>query len=1135
MMKNKKKSIFSGLFAVLVCCLIAFGFWVLGWYRVEPAWLVVLQTLAILLLLTVSWYFCFRFLSREKVNDEQKKFDIWRLDEIKRTFNVVWRKSSKLTRNPYALPWYVHLTENRESDLALLQQMGFERVEPSDEIPDELVAVEFWTSETAVIATINVSLAKESVTKSTQILFEQMHKKRARQVFNGAICTIAIGSLINRTEISVGELSQKYRSMLEEINRATGMVLPIYCLFSGMSQVKDLCELFSPLEESERDLPFGALRDVDESRHYEKVWFDQSYQRLVKGLANSLGSSLKHQLNSEYRDSVVAGIFQLSALRYDIEDFLSLTFNQHQLDDVELFFRGYFLVNTGGEGSSFDIVSAMHAADFGYESVSNLECQTKSLSLFCKGLFSQCISKEAALVGVNKKREFSYRTSRWGTAVCLVALLLGFLATMRAGYLYQQQLDQKALLMLEHFKENLRVNKIQPDDLASPVFSLFELREINQLYVADNHPWYASSWLPSSSIKKEVGQAYYRELKSELLTLMRDYIMKDMFVYNSLDDKVKTLELLNLQQILYNPNRHSTEPLIDYYISALNEEGSGYADLIDRFKLLAQDVLSTNAIPPEFDPQLLELVRSSLSTNDVSELLYQHILQHDQFSKRVDIRDKLNPRFEQLFQFSDGFSGYLIPFAFTSDGFAALSNETGFQLASQAIKAYEGVMGRINGDAEMNRINRQLRERYIKDYIRYWDDVTTNISLTEVNSWGGSELQLSLATDANFSPLLEFYQLVSDNTNLVGKIKHHQDQSSSDADSSETPAAKTDKVNSSGAMDQVAQSITYPFRHIHAVIKANDTGKSRYDIATSYLMALRDWVAKSKEIQFKGHYFLEQLQNADVSNPIAQLNSAADDYNVPVLPELMQHQASLVNGLALDAVREVINHDWAKVNQFYRSRLVDHYPFDPLSTTDAALTDVEAFFKPNGEFDSFAKKYANQLDITIDRELFINGFIPHQYLSLSWQYQPFNDAVARIQQQLFRGDKLGFQFAIKAVKMSPVVTRFSLMSSEKLFEYRNGPKLWRQQSWPIPSNQVQDIAILLEDSSGSIERDKQQGVWSWFRVADQMHGSDQVGRSEMIWRYQVGDNEVNLVVKSDGVGQPFDSSFFNKLRIPEWL
>ena len=123
--------------------------------------------------------------------------------------------------------------------------------------------------------------------------------------------------------------------------------------------------------------------------------------------------------------------------------------------------------------------------------------------------------------------------------------------------------------MLDRYKENLEKNAIQPDDLASPVFSLYELREIVQLYDEKHHPWYVSSWLPSSSISGYVHDAYFGELNSELLTLMRDYIMKDMFVYNSLDDKVKTLELLNLQQILYNPARHSSASLVNYYICLL--------------------------------------------------------------------------------------------------------------------------------------------------------------------------------------------------------------------------------------------------------------------------------------------------------------------------------------------------------------------------------------------------------------------------------------------------------------------------------------------------------------------------------------------------------------------------------------
>ncbi|MCG6451120.1 ImcF-related family protein, partial [Vibrio parahaemolyticus] len=139
--------------------------------------------------------------------------------------------------------------------------------------------------------------------------------------------------------------------------------------------------------------------------------------------------------------------------------------------------------------------------------------------------------------------------------------------------------------------------------------------------------------------------------------------------------------------------------------------GEGDVALLERFTALAEDLLRSGATPPDAEPELLALVRKSLSANDISELLYQHILQHPDFSRRVDMRTKLNPSYQNVFVFNPPPPPYLIPYLFTREGFEDLYNETGFQLASEAIKSYEGVMGNISGDAEMNRINRQLRER----------------------------------------------------------------------------------------------------------------------------------------------------------------------------------------------------------------------------------------------------------------------------------------------------------------------------------------------------------------------------------------------------------------------------------------
>ncbi|MGF1703484.1 type VI secretion system membrane subunit TssM [Photobacterium makurazakiensis] len=1129
-MGKSKAIIFSSLLALATAGITCVALWSLGWYSFTPQWLLILEVIAIVLEMALVGGGMFYFLRRPKpvVDEDNVKRQQRQAQAIKSRFSVIWKNHSGLNANPYQIPWYIHLTNNLNEDTTFLRQVGFEAVESSEVSDDTLSPVHFWGSDNAVLISIDLSHPQETVKESIATLFDLVMKKRERQAINGVLCTLNLKTLAQSDEIAVNETSLKYRGYLADFNSRTGLSIPTYCIFTHLAGIKDCCELFSTLSEVDREQPFGALRPAIQGSGYDKGWFDTSFDDLIQRLSVTMSEALKQQLNDDYRESTVSGIFQLSALRFDIEDFLAATFNQHQFDDVALHFRGYFLLNAGGESTATDILTFMNAAELGFDSLASDPAIETSLSLFSKKLFRSCIINEANLVGVYRAKEWRYRFSRIAILACLALVLSFFVLLLQASYESQQKMDNKALVMLERYKENLKNNVIVPDDLSSPVFSLSELRAINLLYQKDETPWYdLSEWLPDSSIKTYVESAYYQELNSVLLTIMRDYILKDMFVYNSLDDKVKTLELLNYHQLLYNPNRRDVGALVNYYIAALKEEGEGDAVLLEHFESLAMDALNSGAVPPQSDAELLALVRASLSLNDMSELLYQHIMQHPNFSRRIDIRKQLSPAYKSIFTFTSGFSGYLVPYVFTREGFDELTNETGLQLASEATQAYEGVMGRISGEAEMNRINRQLRERYINDYVKFWKSLTANVVWAEVTTWGETTIQLEVATDPLYSPLAQLYRLIDTHTRLANRADSISEKK---AEGGENPNALR-----SDTIERVANSIAMPFLNIHQLLAASDTGQSKLAVALKQLRLSLEWIENSKEVRSRGEYYLEQLKNADTSTPIAHLYKLSNNYDDPILPILMRGQALMINELALSASRTYINEDWDSIYRFYNKRFKGRYPFDKQSMFDTSISDFEDFFKRGGLFDNFVQKYDGYFDSGGFGETVIRGFIPHQNMIVSNQYRSLEATVQRLQRGIFSNDKVGFEFLLKADRMSPSLTRFSIESGNRLFEYKNGPLLWRKQSWPIVSNGISDISIVTRDNNGAGTREKLAGEWGWFRVADKMQGSNIVGTDNLAWQYLADNNYVNLIVKSNGREQPFSPRFFQGLELPEKL
>ncbi|UJF17214.1 type VI secretion system membrane subunit TssM [Vibrio sp. SS-MA-C1-2] len=1022
--------------------------------------------------------------------------------------------------------------------------MDFELIELSESIPVNLDLAHFWASKSAIVISLNIKQPEEKLKQYINAFFKELLIKRSRQPLNGVLCSINLSDLVNNSPDAVNELSKSYRSVLAEFNSRSGVIIPTYSLFTNMAAIKDFCELFSSLDETQRDQPYGALKPLTDEISYNKAWFDDSYDQLLNRLSMTTSEVLRQQLNQEYRSASLSGVFQLSALRYDLEDFLSLTFNQHRYDEVTLHFRGYFFLNTGGDVPSQDLLKNINASLLGCKKIEQQVVTSHSVSLFTKHLFNKLIVNEFQLVGVNRKKELKFRSYKFLFFTGLVSFFVCLALLFKVNYDYQQNMDSRALASLEKYKINLQSNKINPDDLSSPVFSLYELREIKDYYHPNNHPWYIVNFIPNSSIQDQVEATYYHELSHVLLILMRDYLLKDMFVYQALDDKVKTLELLNYHQILYSSKRKNIDSLVNYYVHSLQEEGEGDLPLIERFKLLAYDLLSQGFIPPESDKELLNLVRSSLSPDDVSELLYQHIYQHQQFAHRVDIRRQLSPSYKQVLSFKKGFSGYLIPYLFTKEGFEDLYNQTGLLLATEATQEYEGVMGRIRGEAELNRINRQLRERYINDYIRYWKALLNNVEWKVTDNWGGITNQLDVVSDPLFSPITEFYQLVADNTKLdvfvqTDTTKQDKSQSNPTGKNSianqnskkadKTPPAQNDKFV------RVMQSISAPFNAIHKLVEVKKSGQTDLNLAIKQMKETSDWVKKSKTTAYRGDYFLTQLHNQDSSNPLARLYDLADSYQVVFLSSVLRDYSTTLNRLAIEEVRDVINNDWMPLYDFYLQNFNNKYPFNATAKFDANLDSFELFFKSKGMFDLFVIKYQGFYSQTGISGTQLNSFIPNKTFPLNIRYYPLITAVAKIQQELFIDNELAFDFLIQAKKMSPSLVQFSVDGEQRLFEYQNGPSLWKKQHWPIVSNQMQDLTLTIIDDQGTVTKQVLTGHWSWFKLASLCNSASIPGVNELDWRCRFNEKYVDLILQLNNGKKLFTEQGFININLPENL
>lgn len=1073
---------------------------------------------------------------------------------LNRTFDRVWHTRCQGDSNPYKTPWYLFLSENLDRDRLLLQQMGFEAVVLEDVSDDVKEPITFWVSDFAVLIGIDTVGSITSVKDALLLCLKRLKSKRPRQAANGLLVGVQVSRLLRRSQDELERFSKQQRQLLRDINTTLGVRLPTYSVLTEMAELKDFCQAFSTVEEHRLEETFGALMPVQAQRGYDPQWFLSSFEDLQRKLATQTAPALKAQLNAEYRDSILLGPYQFGLLQAELEAYFGWLYTDNQFEESPLNFRGYFFTNAAAESSPTDRLTMVLASQLGFASTVAPAPASVGRSLFAKQLMRRDILAESGLVGVNRKRESLYNLFRLTFSGGLIVLFGLFLWLLKANFDYYQTLDNRAVQQLDTYKQNLLANKPNADDLAAPIYSLSELRDISQIY-KQPEPWYVLSWLPNPGINEKVQLAYQEQLEDVLLITMRDYLLKDLYVYNKLEDTVKTLELFNLHQVLYSKKREHPDALVDYYVRSLQAEGEGDVATLERFRELLGDLLATGAVPPMDSEPLIELVKASLSAENLSDLLYQHVLAQPELAKRVDMRGRLGQSYQTALSFTEGFGGYLIPYAFTREGFQDLMNSTRFELATIAIKDYEGVVGRISGKAELSRLNRKLRQRYIEDYIGYWQRFVANVHWVPTAGWADTQQQLTLVSDPIFSPLKRYYTLLNYHTDLTqvvqpaeevdGKAKKvkvkgklggvaKKAQGPAQAKQAEREQQRREEQMQS-AMQMVAD-IAQPFGSYKKMMTPDDAGQSRFDLATRQMVQTLAWLKQAETSQSHGQYFLDQLAEVALVNPLAQMSDLADSYSESVLRDLLQGSAERLNQLALSDVRTLLNSDWNdSVVTYYSEQLDRLYPFDTAAEQDVSLKSFKGFFGPKGAMAGFVDKYVVYFNARDKGNPVLNSFLPGQFLALEEGFWSALERVSLIRSTFFTADKLGVKFALRAQELSGAVTEFSLRSDRSIYVYRNGPSLWKSVNWPAGETQSRNLEMRVKGSEKTYVREEFPGIWSWFRMADALNGALVNEGVTSALEANGDDQSAKLLLRVDGETNPFVAGFFTSLVLPETL
>ncbi|OUS35707.1 hypothetical protein A9R01_06790 ['Osedax' symbiont bacterium Rs2_46_30_T18] len=1139
MAKNKNKAriwLFVILALVLAGCAML-GVWYVNWWGLVLPWQVLTISagmLSLACLLSCLLYILYLKLTPAKL-DTQQQTERERLKYVRRQllqrFQAACR-SSKVGSDSYATPWYLMLNQTSENNTQLLIEMGFELLaEDSDtELPS---VVEFWVSEFAVIAAIG-RFDSDYFDESVELLLNCLHKYRPRQGANGVLISESVSWLLQQQHPQIAAQTKQVRKLIARCNQALRLNLPIYNVLTDFSAVSDLQRLFSCFDDQRLEEPLGGLMEVAK-QGYDEAWFVQSFNDIQSQLFLQTTSGLKAQLNNQYRESILVGPYQFALIKTELQQYFRLLYSDHHFEENSLNFRGYFFTNSGSDQRSVDKLSLLLASELGYEQYSQTSNESGK-SLFNKQLFKGKIISEAGLVGVNTRRENSYRFIAVLFSSSLLLSLAIFIGLIKYNYDFFRGLDARAQLKLEKYQDDLQRSNENIDDLSVPIYRLSELRDIRNIYT-DQRPWYIVTWLPNPSIQQAVELSYQQGLEQLLLPALRDYLLKDMFVYNQLEDKLKTIELYNLYKRLYDPQRLSIEVLEKYYSDSLKEEGEGDPATLEKFRILLAEGLRPGITPPEDHQPLIGIVKASLSSEDVSEILYQYILQRPSFSRRVDLRDSLGHRANFLLNYSKDYSGYLMPFIYTRDGFEQLMLGGEFQLAIDEIKGFEEVVEKITSQSQLSRINQELKQLYIEDYISVWLAFYSSINLSAAEGTTQIRDSLTLMGDVKVSPLLKLQQLISRHTNLLDLLESPKQTTADAAENAlSTDPQKLKLLQETQATAlKMAKTIARPFAGQHQLMKPDDQGVRPIDIALGQIRESLEWIDTALEQGPRGSSLLQQLSAGTGANPLLRMQDLAASFSDKLLSNYLADSARQLNRIAMSEVRAFINLQWQKnVLSFYQNRLANHYPFASQSLQDASREAFEDFFAVNGTVDQFKSDYLGDFTHS-EGQLSLVSFIDSEPMILNSKLNNFLTKVRDIQRRLYSAGELKIEFSIRAEDMSPGFLEIALQQERKIYSYRNGPSIWSPMSWPTAPGSTQSLELELKTVDNHFLRVSFVGFWNWFKLADTLGAVPLEQPSNSLLSLENKGEKVKLLLRVNGGKTPFLSGYFSSLRLPSEL
>ncbi|MGR6862790.1 type VI secretion system membrane subunit TssM [Aliivibrio salmonicida] len=1150
------KKIFS-IFLVIIAILGTLAFWIMA-SEDQPVWIkwLMLAVTVVIVLFTAIWWRKQRKLNQiEKEEHDQHVLLKQDMRAIQQLFRIATKKIQGRAHNKleslYSLPWYLVLGGEKDAKSTILLQNGFEPVnERYLEESDTEQYLRFWSNENAVVVEVGHRIFDtDGIDESLwQILAKQMLKYRPRQGLNGIVTVIGCDRLITGNKKERTKLSGIYQEAVLSMNAKLHLNLPVYVVFSKADAIADFTGFFESFTAFDSENPFGITFECDVSRRYNKQQFEAESHALLQSISGQQFELLR-SVSSDKSGSIIACPYQLRIFLERVNESLSDIGRENRVREA-VWIRGTYLMSSGQKGLEHDLLTQVVAERAEFNTNNQVEQQPNRRGFFTQHLFNKVILPEKNIVGVNEWCHAGYLVFRTAVLASIIGLISIAGLKLQENWNVDENWRTTALSQIIFYQND--VQKLNTDNSMSGVVSV--LRQLNDVVTEGTQPkaWHEKVSIKQSDTAEMVYSAYEKQLHQIMLPKIEELISTELYIYVNLGSPSRIFEILRYYQMLFDQQQLNFAELQAYLLDNLKDQGDISPDEIYSFSLLIEDLFKSHydkQLQPNLD--LIAVATDNLEGLSPERLIYARIKEMPEYRTQIDLRSQLGEKFDSLFEFTHDFHGYLIPEIFTKQGYSQIDLTVKSPLLRRLMSEFKAIQGDTSGSSviELRDLSKQIQRLYFADYIYYWKDLLNNIQIKQFSDASMLSYALKKTRSPATSPLLDVLDAVVVNTTLA--VAEQPDTKGQKRAASQLGLKKVkkvlnkaDKVNRAVGDNllrlQPSFVVNEAFLPFSLFVNGDGNGKGKETplelliVQVDEVNSFFDAALSSSNPGKSWHtYAIAHAQGS--SDPIVHLRQSGSK-----APSIV---ASWTKNLSKQVWKEVVNGSMVYLNtqwneqvyQFYVSAIEGRFPFDQHGRGEVSLDDFSQFFKSSGRVARYIEDTLKPFFYWDNGKLKLNE-IDGLTLPINANTRKQLELVQKLRGIFFgsSGDELGLRLQVRASSMSTAVTEFRLREAKTIYDYKHGPRVWREITWPTAG---EDDYLSAEFYSGQNRLAQQSftGQWALLRAIFSNKSSATSSRLIRTLDYKINKNNIVLDYTLRDSKQSLDKSLFVQFALPKQL